>query len=243
MSWDQRQRAMLAEMGLRVWDSPSAAVAASPEPVVATVVLKPPVKLEPVLQELQSGPLDWAGLQQSVASCQACPLGATRKNPVFGVGSPGAHWLVVGEAPDEQEDLQGLPFVGQPGQLLDNMLHALGVSRSGETAAKQAFVTSILKCRSQRNPQAAELAQCEPYLVRQIEVVQPRIILAMGRFAVQSLLRSNEPIGRLRGQVHQYQGLPLIVTYHPVYLLKHPSEKAGAWEDLCLALQTLQSAQ
>ncbi len=148
--------------------------------------------------------------------------------------------MVIGEAPGEQEDLQGAPFVGAAGQLLDNMLQAMGLSRQGDGAAG-VYITNVLKCRppSNRNPQPEEVAQCEPYLARQVALVQPSLILAMGRFAVQSLLQSQEPIGRLRGQVHRYQGVPVVVTYHPAYLLRAPADKAKAWADLCLALELM----
>lgn len=201
---------------------------------------------------LSPGPvadLDWAGLREAVAACRACGLCETRKQTVFGVGHPQAHWMVVGEAPGEQEDLQGEPFVGAAGQLLDNMLRALGLSRAEAAAPgesdlapeRQVYITNTLKCRPprNRNPERDELARCEPFLVRQIELLRPRLILAMGRFAVQALLRSDEPIGRLRGRVHRYQGVPLIVTYHPAYLLRNLADKARAWEDLCLAHQTM----
>jgi DNA polymerase len=160
---------------------------------------------------------------------------------VFGVGNPHAHWMIVGEAPGEQEDIQGEPFVGKSGQLLDSMLRAIGLGRQASTdPARQVFIANTLKCRppGNRNPEPEELARCEPFLIRQIELVQPKIILAMGRFAVQSLLRSNEPIGKLRGRVHRYHGVPLIVTYHPAYLLRNLEDKARAWDDLCLALET-----
>jgi DNA polymerase len=148
--------------------------------------------------------------------------------------------MVVGEAPGEQEDLQGEPFVGRSGQLLDAMLRGIGLTRGEAAPEKQVFIANTLKCRppGNRNPQADEMAQCEPFLIRQIALLKPRIILAMGRFAVQSLLRSDEPVGRLRGRVHRYQGVPLIVTYHPAYLLRNPEDKARAWDDLCLAVET-----
>ena len=167
----------------------------------------------------------------------------SRTQTVFGVGHPQAHWMIVGEAPGEQEDLQGEPFVGPAGQLLDSMLRALGLTRArGAAASAQVFIANTLKCRPprNRNPEPAELARCEPFLRRQIELVQPRIILAMGRFAVQALLRSDEPIGRLRGRVHRYRGVPLVVTYHPAYLLRNLADKARAWEDLCLAAAVLE---
>jgi DNA polymerase len=185
--------------------------------------------------------MDWPALQSAVASCEACGLCKTRRNTVFGVGDRAADWMVIGEAPGEHEDLAGEPFVGAAGQLLDNMLRAVGRSRIGE-GAKGAYIANVLKCRppANRNPQAQEVAQCEPFLARQVALVKPKIIVAMGRFAVQSLLRSDEPIGRLRGRVHQYEGVPVIVTYHPAYLLRTPADKAKAWEDLCLAMETAQ---
>ena len=147
--------------------------------------------------------------------------------------------MIVGEAPGENEDLQGEPFVGLAGQLLDNMLRAVGRSRTGQ-GEQGAYIANVLKCRppANRNPQPQEVAQCEPYLTRQVALVQPKIILAMGRFAVQSLLKTDEPIGRLRGRVHRYEGVPVIVTYHPAYLLRTPADKAKAWADLCLAMET-----
>ncbi len=187
--------------------------------------------------------LDWDGLRSAVADCRACSLCETRKNTVFGVGHSQAHWMIIGEAPGEQEDLQGEPFVGPAGKLLDNMLRALGLSRTEGPPEQQVFIANTLKCRPprNRNPDPSELTQCEPFLQRQIELIQPRIILAMGRFAVQQLLQSQEAIGRLRGRVHRYQGVPLVVTYHPAYLLRNLPDKARAWEDLCLARQTLES--
>jgi uracil-DNA glycosylase family 4 len=183
--------------------------------------------------------MDWPTLRAAVATCTACKLCQGRTNTVFGVGNESAHWMIVGEAPGEQEDLQGEPFVGKAGQLLDNMLRAIGLTRESGPAERQVFIANTLKCRPprNRNPEPDELAQCEPYLSRQVALVQPKIILAMGRFAVQSLLRSDEPVGRLRGRVHRYQGVPLIVTYHPAYLLRNLEDKAKAWDDLCLALE------
>lgn len=181
--------------------------------------------------------MDWSQLRDSVASCRACGLCEGRQQTVFGVGHEQAHWMIVGEAPGEQEDLQGEPFVGQAGKLLDNMLRALGLGRGSAEAPRQVFIANTLKCRPprNRNPEPAELAQCLPYLQRQIELVKPRVILALGRFAVQTLLQRSEAIGRLRGQVHDYQGIPVVVSYHPAYLLRNLPDKARAWEDLCLA--------
>ncbi len=272
---DARQRAMLAEMGVRVWapmpDAAPVAVAApvpvaeAPRPEVAPVRREPmsapapvarpapaPVRAAPAV--VASAPtavpavgqrpagvdqMDWDALRTAVTGCEACGLCRSRKNTVFGVGDPSASWMVVGEAPGEQEDLQGEPFVGAAGRLLDNMLRAVGRSRAGQ-GEQGAYIANVLKCRppANRNPAPEEVAQCEPYLARQVALVQPRLIVAMGRFAVQSLLQTTEPIGRLRGRVHRYQGVPLIVTYHPAYLLRTPADKAKAWDDLCLAMDT-----
>ncbi|HWH73945.1 MAG TPA: uracil-DNA glycosylase [Methylibium sp.] len=184
--------------------------------------------------------MDWPALRAAVAGCTACGLCRSRRNTVFGVGHERAHWMIVGEAPGEHEDRQGEPFVGMAGQLLDNMLRAVGLSRTpgpDHDPARQVFIANVLKCRPpvNRNPLPEEVAQCAPYLRRQVELVQPKLILAMGRFAVQALLETDAAIGRLRGQRHQYQGVPVVVTYHPAYLLRNPADKARAWDDLCLA--------
>jgi len=305
---DARQRAMLAEMGVKVWQPEpelapvQAAVpkgGAAPVPVVmarAEAPLPTPARrglqetpesianndrlalgsaekyAEPVAArgpaDVASGAsvahpaagavhlgdvdaMDWSALESAVAGCQACPLGQGRRNTVFGTGDRNADWIVVGEAPGEQEDLQGEPFVGPSGQLLDNMLKAIGLSRhegaDSEGAAvgegpRGVYIANVVKCRppGNRNPQPDEVATCDPYLARQVALVRPKIILAMGRFAVQSLLQTPEPIGKLRGRVHDYQGVPVIVTYHPAYLLRNLPEKAKAWADLCLALEVMQ---
>jgi uracil-DNA glycosylase len=153
---------------------------------------------------------------------------------VFGVGDQQADWLIVGEAPGENEDALGEPFVGQAGKLLDNMLRAVGLDRRHKV-----YIANVLKCRppGNRNPETEEVAQCEPFLRRQVQLLQPKIIIAMGRFAVQSLLGTTDAIGRLRGQRHQYQGVPVVVTYHPAYLLRSLPDKAKAWADLCFALE------
>jgi DNA polymerase len=188
--------------------------------------------------------LDWPELREAVAACTACRLCEGRRQTVFGVGNERAHWMIVGEAPGEQEDRQGEPFVGKSGQLLDNMLRAIALTRGEAEPARQVYIANTIKCRppGNRNPEADELAKCEPFLIRQVQLVQPKIILALGRFAVQSLLRSSEPVGRLRGRVHHYQGVPLIVSYHPAYLLRNPEDKAKAWDDLCLAVETAAAA-
>jgi DNA polymerase len=188
--------------------------------------------------------LDWPALREAVAGCQACGLGAGRRNAVFGLGHVQAHCMVVGEAPGEQEDNSGEPFVGPSGQLLDRMLAAIGLGRAEGTPAQQVFITNGLKCRppNNRHPSDAELAQCQPYLQRQVALVQPRLILALGRAAVQSLLGSDQPLGQLRGRVHHWQGHAVVVSYHPSYLLRNPVEKAKAWQDLCLAAEVLAQA-
>ena len=194
--------------------------------------------------------LDWPALRQAVADCRACSLCDSRTQTVFGVGDEHAHWLVVGEAPGEQEDEQGEPFVGAAGQLLDRMLHALHLTRRNdgeEPPAQRVYIANTLKCRPphDRNPTPDEVALCRPHLTRQVELLRPRIVLAMGRVAVLALLGSDEPIGKLRGRVHMLPlagGTPVIVTHHPSYLLRSPLEKAKAWEDLCLAAATYDAA-
>jgi uracil-DNA glycosylase family 4 len=180
--------------------------------------------------------MDWAELKQAIKTCTACELHKTRTQGVVGVGDEKAEWLIIGEAPGADEDAQGEPFVGQAGKLLDAMLAAIGLRR-GENV----YIANVLKSRppGNRNPAPDEVAACMPYLERQIQLIQPKIILALGRFAVQSLLNSEETIGKLRGRVHRYQGIPLIVTYHPAYLLRNLPDKGKAWEDLCLARDTL----
>jgi uracil-DNA glycosylase len=180
--------------------------------------------------------MEWPELKATVAACTACGLRAGCKQTVFGVGDEKADWLLVGEAPGAEEDRLGEPFVGQAGKLLDNMLAALGLAR-GENV----YIANVLKCRppGNRNPEPGEVATCAPYLVRQIELIRPKLILAMGRFAVQTLLNTDATIGSLRGAVHRYQGVPLVVTYHPAYLLRNLPDKAKAWADLVFARQTI----
>jgi DNA polymerase len=268
MAWSERQQQLLAAMGLRLWSAPASvpaappavlAPASAPAKKAAAPPLPPPAATAAeladratasaaVIEPAARGPLsDLAlpALREAVAACRACALCERRTQTVFGVGHAQAGWMVVGEAPGEQEDREGEPFVGAAGQLLDRMLAALSLSRAegGEVPREQrVYIANTLKCRppGNRKPTADELAKCEPFLVRQIELVKPRLILAMGRFAVQALLRSDEPIGRLRGRVHRYQGVPLIVTYHPDYLLRNLPEKARAWDDLCLAAEVFE---
>lgn len=193
---------------------------------------------------------DWSALQQAVQNCTACGLCQTRQQTVFGVGATPApdqgaiDWMIVGEAPGEQEDRQGEPFVGPAGQLLDQMLGALGLSRqAAPSEGRGVFIANVLKCRppGNRNPQPQEVAQCLPFLKRQIELLRPKVLLAMGKFGAQALLAeqwpevATMPLGKLRGQVYRYGDTPLVVTYHPAYLLRTPADKAKAWADLCQA--------
>ncbi len=309
---DKRQRAMLAEMGVRVW-SPMSEAAVMDAPAVETLVVDTsasvpvdavmqahadeahsfaaaselatqaianaagaegvsrhmptatPVlkqKPEPFIIQPPEGidQMDWSALHTTVSSCQACTLCSTRNNTVFGVGAPAVEgqapqvdWLIVGEAPGESEDQQGEPFVGQAGKLLDNMLSAMKLSRTGERTPEGGgvFIANVLKCRppGNRNPKPEEVAQCLPYLERQVALLKPKMILAMGRFAVQALLRDSvpevesTPLGKLRGRVYQYQNLPVVVTYHPAYVLRNLPEKAKVWADLCLAMGRVKGAE
>jgi uracil-DNA glycosylase len=239
---DARKRAILSEMGVRVYEplirqqqatvaEPSALHLAQPRPAV-------PMQRAEKTPERVGGIelMQWEELAQAVAGCRACKLCQSRRNTVFGVGDTHADWLVVGEAPGESEDLQGEPFVGQAGKLLDNMLKALGLDRHSKV-----YIANVLKCRppGNRNPELEEVARCQPFLRRQVQLLQPKIILAMGRFAAQTLLGTAEPIGKLRGRSHQYLGVPVVVTYHPAYLLRNLPDKAKAWADLCLARELL----
>jgi uracil-DNA glycosylase len=182
--------------------------------------------------------LDWVALRAAVAGCTACGLHARRNQTVFGVGDEHAEWMFVGEGPGAEEDLQGEPFVGQAGRLLDNMLAAIGLGRG-----RNVFIANVVKCRppGNRNPEPEEAAQCEPFLQRQIELVNPKLIVALGRVAAQNLLAREASIASLRGRLLDYRGIPLIVTYHPAYLLRNLVDKAKAWEDLCFAVGTMEA--
>ena len=209
-----RQRAILDEMGIQVW--------VRREPAVGDTVAP-----------ARSPDPEWVALQAEVAACTRCPLHATRTQTVFGVGNAAARWMVIGEAPGAEEDRQGEPFVGPAGQLLNEMLRAVGLARG------DVFIANILKCRppENRDPHPAEVRACADYLARQMQLVAPRLILAVGRIAAQNLLQQEVPVGRLRGRAHAYgpAGIPLVVTYHPAYLLRSPGEKRKAWDDLRLA--------
>jgi DNA polymerase len=220
--------------------------AVAPTPLRSTSLLSKAETLQaPVLATQASTPstdpqrvtriatLDWRDLNNMVSTCQACPLGETRKHAVFGAGNPRGSWLFVGEAPGAEEDRRGEAFVGRAGQLLDNMLRAMGLSRE-----KDVYIANILKCRppNNRDPLGPEVQACMPYLQRQIDLLQTRVIVALGRFAAQGLLQVDTPLSQLRGTTQHYQGIPLIVTYHPAYLLRNPIDKRKVWEDLKRAL-------
>ena len=194
--------------------------------------------------------MGWSELQTAVTTCQSCALCAARQTPILGTGQGTARWMVVGDLPTETEEQQGQPFTGPEGVLLDNMLKAVGVRRQGSPGpadasadTPEACLTHAVKCRplNGRNPESAELATCAGYLSRQVALAQPRVILAMGRFAILSLLGSTEPMGKLRGRLHDFQGVPVVVTYPPSSLLRNPADKAKAWADLVLALSVAKS--
>jgi DNA polymerase len=218
-----RREHYLDALGIDVYRSrhaPSREVAAEPVPIVA-----PP----PATSEVG----DWESLRGEVAGCTRCGLCETRTQTVFGVGDRHARWMIVGEAPGAEEDRRGEPFVGRAGQLLTSMLRAVGLAREA------VFIANVLKCRppGNRDPKPDEVAACLPYLARQVAQVEPALILAVGRIAAQNLLASDAPLARLRGRVHAFgtAGTPLVVTYHPAYLLRSPGEKRKAWDDLKLA--------
>ena len=184
--------------------------------------------------------LEWPEFAADVAACTACGLCRTRNKTVPGVGDVHAQWLFVGEAPGAEEDAKGEPFVGQAGRLLDNMLAALGMKRG-----EKVYIANVLKCRppGNRTPSPLEVESCRPYLDRQIALIRPTLIVALGKSAATTLLNVEATIASLRGRVHRYQGVPLIVTYHPAYLLRNLPDKAKAWEDLCLARSTVRGLQ
>ena len=220
---EHQRRAYLEALGIDVW-LPRDQVGPHPEDMVET--------------DTQSEIRTWDELRTTVAACTSCSLHTSRTQTVFGVGDPQADWMIIGEAPGAEEDRRGEPFVGRAGKLLDEMLRAVGRSRD------RVFIANILKCRppNNRDPKAEESAACRGYLQRQIELVEPKIILAVGRIAAQLLLETDEPVGRLRGSRHQLGDTPLVVTYHPAYLLRSPSQKRKAWDDLCLANHLMREA-
>lgn len=243
-----RQLKLLQKIGVEVWRL-RAAESANQSISMATPIAKsdstpaPSPDVVPTADSASSPPTESVVVQpatapitelppiaQAVATCEKCALHRTRTNTVFGVGNPQADWFFVGEAPGYNEDLQGEPFVGRAGKLLDLMIAALGMRRA------QVFIANIIKCRppDNRDPLPKEIAQCEPYLHQQLAVVQPKVIVALGRVSAQALLKTEQALGKLRGQTHAYgpTQIPLVVTYHPAYLLRSPGQKAAAWEDL-----------
>lgn len=216
---ESRRRQYLAAMDIPLWQR------RMPRAVDAANVTAPATATSANL-----GPA-WQALQDAVRGCTKCGLHKTRTQTVFGVGNPAASWMFIGEAPGADEDKQGEPFVGRAGQLLNAMLFAIGLKR------EEVYIANVLKCRppGNRDPQPEEVAQCEPYLIRQIEHIRPKLIVALGRHAAHSLLKTDVPLARLRGQRLSYHGIPLVVTYHPAYLLRSPGEKRKAWDDLVLA--------
>ncbi|CAK0770108.1 uracil-DNA glycosylase [Gammaproteobacteria bacterium] len=232
--------AALAQMNISVW--------VRREPFLETSSMSE-VDSELESKELESNvlvaeptsPQGWEVLEQTVRDCKSCPLHATRAQTVFGVGNRNAQWVIVGEAPGAEEDRQGEPFVGPAGLLLNEMLLAIGLRR------EDVYIANVLKCRppNNRTPKLEEIVQCLPFLHRQIELINPKILLATGAVAAQSLLSIIKPIGVLRGRVYQYgsKQISLVVTYHPAYLLRSPREKKKAWDDLSLAWRTFQTLQ
>jgi DNA polymerase len=226
------RRQYLEAMGIPLWvrRAPHNAAAASIEATEAPQPYAPPAPDEVAA-------MDWAALEEAVRTCTRCPLHGTRTQAVFGVGNRRAQWMFIGEAPGADEDRQGEPFVGRAGQLLNLMLRAIGLKR------EEVYIANVLKSRppGNRDPRPEEVEQCEPYLVRQIELIRPRLIVALGRHAAHSLLKTELPLSRLRGQRLSYHDTPLIVTYHPAYLLRNPADKRKAWEDLRVAKAVMES--
>ena len=224
---------------------PAPAVSAPPptsrKPAPPPLAAPPKVPAAPVRDAAAQGQretviagLSWADLAAMVSGCQACPLGATRQHAVFGAGNPQGRWLFVGEAPGAEEDRRGEAFVGRAGQLLDAMLKAMGLERG-----RDVYIANVLKCRppNNRDPLGPEVQECLPYLHRQIALIRPQIIVALGRFATQGLLQVDTPLNKLRGTVQHYGEIPVLVTYHPAYLLRNPIDKRRVWEDLKKARQ------
>jgi uracil-DNA glycosylase family 4 len=259
---DARRLAYLRALEIDVWERRELQrIAAEPGPSAATEPARPIVReiprepiAAPVAKVAPSAPeglpaggahhaagLSWDDLERAVRDCTRCPLHQTRTQAVFGVGNRQATWLIIGEAPGADEDRQGEPFVGRAGQLLTSMLKAMGLAR------EQVYIANILKSRppNNRDPRPEEVRECVSYLYRQIELINPRLILCVGRIAAQTLLGTDTPIGKLRGKLHHLPPIlpsgeprPMIVTYHPAYLLRSPAEKRKAWGDLVLAMQT-----
>ena len=271
MTLDQRQRTMLAEMGVRVWQpapvapldttagqtrGPSAGGSMASPALAAGQASTADFQMKPLPNGLAH--MDWSGLQQSASDCRACALCNNRNRSVFADGAPAADgqaidWLIVGDAPGDAEDMSGKPFATAEGLLLNAMLQAMGLARPGGTPGNHSVVlVNALKCRgpAQRNPLPSEIAACRHYLTRQIQLLRPRMILALGRLAAQAVLHgplnssasaAELPLGKLRAQLHHAHGCPVVVSYHPSSLLRSPADKARAWSDLCLAMAHLRS--
>jgi DNA polymerase len=222
-------------MGITPWlaRTPDDAPAEPEAPPTESSPAPAPMPAAPAADDGAIALMDWDTLRATVLSCQRCELHQDRTQAVFGVGHRDADWLIIGEAPGAEEDRQGEPFVGRAGQLLDAMLGAVGLDRGS------AYIANVLKCRppGNRDPRPEEASCCAPFLDRQIALIRPRLLLAVGRIAAQRLLGTDAPLGRLRGQVHHYGAarVPVVVTYHPAYLLRRPSEKAKVWRDLLFA--------
>jgi DNA polymerase len=216
---EQQRRAYLEAIGIDVW-VPRGEAEAEAE-----------IEVQEDSPEVVADDLDWGALREKVSACTSCSLHQTRTQTVFGVGDPNADWMLIGEAPGAEEDRRGEPFVGRSGQLLDQMLAAIGQSR------ESVFIANIIKCRppNNRDPKPEEASACRSYLERQIAIVNPRIIIAVGKISAQNLLGTDAPVGRMRGKRHSFGNVPLVVTYHPAYLLRSPSQKRKSWDDLCLA--------
>ena len=231
-AWRLRER---VEREAAIGPAPAAARSAIPIEAAPQPPLAEPEDRSAVIMQLE-----WSALKARIEACVDCRLHQKRTHAVVGVGDEKADWLFIGEGPGAEEDLQGEPFVGQAGKLLDNMLAAIRLKR-GENV----YIANVVKCRppGNRNPQTDEARQCEPYLKRQIDLIRPRLIVALGRVAAANLLGRDASIAGLRGKLHDYAGIPLIVTYHPAYLLRNLPDKAKAWADLCYAVETMKGLQ
>ena len=235
----QREQ-LLREMGLGpVWKMRDAPPTEIPAPMLEVHEASAPIAVAAAAVAIDASGMDWPQLSEAVSACRLCGLCKTRKQAVLGVGDVQADWLFVGEGPGAEEDERGEPFVGQAGKLLDAMLAAIELKRGDNV-----YIANAVKCRPPQNrtPEPEETAACWPYLARQIELIQPKLIVALGRPAAQSLLQREVKIGASRGQMFDYKGIPVIVTYHPAYLLRNLPDKARAWEDLCFARKAMQDS-
>lgn len=240
---------MLAEMGITpIWRLREAAGDSSPSDLPVTEIYPAATETPPVAAPALAAPpaasvavdhLNWQELAARVAGCKVCALGEHRNHAVFGVGDLNPDWLFIGEGPGAEEDAKGEPFVGQAGKLLDNMLAALDLTRGNKV-----YIGNAVKCRppGNRTPEAAEMTACRPYLERQIALLRPKVIVLLGKAAVHTVLHNDNSLGSLRGQRFEYKGIPVVVTYHPAYLLRNLPEKAKAWEDLLFARRCLREA-